>query len=152
MAIPASIHNLLSGREVEWARIEFKTTWDPDASLKTICAFANDLDNWGGGYIVIGVEEKDGIPQRPLIGVPYDKLDKWQKSIYQKCKRISPDYEPIIDKQDYEGKTFLIIWCPGGYGRPYSSPKSMAKDEKERICYIRKGSITAKPTDEVLKD
>ncbi len=152
MAIPASIHNLLSGREVEWARIEFKTTWDPDASLKTICAFANDLDNWGGGYIVIGVEEKDGIPQRPLIGVPYDKLDKWQKSIYQKCKKISPDYEPIIDKQDYEGKSFLIIWCPGGYGRPYSSPKSMAKDEKERICYIRKGSITAKPTDEELKD
>ena len=34
MAIPASIHNLLSGREVEWARIEFKTTWDPEDLLK----------------------------------------------------------------------------------------------------------------------
>ncbi len=32
VAIPASIHNLLSGREVEWARIEFKTTWDPDSN------------------------------------------------------------------------------------------------------------------------
>ena len=88
MAIPASIHNLLSGREVEWARIEFKTTWDPEASLKTICAFANDLDNWGGGYIVIGVEEKNGIPQRPLVGVPLDKVDEWQKSIFNKCKMI----------------------------------------------------------------
>ena len=43
---------LLSGEVVEWARIEFKETWDAAASLKTICAFANDLDNWGGGYIV----------------------------------------------------------------------------------------------------
>ena len=57
MAIPTNIKTLLSGEVVEWARIEFKETWDAAASLKTICAFANDLDNWGGGYIVIGVEE-----------------------------------------------------------------------------------------------
>jgi len=79
LALPVSIHSLLSGREVEWARIEFKTTWDPAASLKTICAFANDLDNWGGGYIVLGVAEENGIPLRPLIGVPIDKIDEWQK-------------------------------------------------------------------------
>lgn len=47
MAIPTNIKTLLSGEVVEWARIEFKETWDPAASLKTICAFANDLDNWG---------------------------------------------------------------------------------------------------------
>ncbi len=57
MAIPTSIKTLLSGDVVEWARIEFKETWDAAASLKSICAFANDLDNWGGGYIVIGVQE-----------------------------------------------------------------------------------------------
>lgn len=53
MAIPTNIKTLLSGEVVEWARIEFKETWDPAASLKTVCAFANDLDNWGGGYIVM---------------------------------------------------------------------------------------------------
>lgn len=47
MAIPTNIKTLLSGDVVEWARIEFKETWDPEASLKTVCAFANDLDNWG---------------------------------------------------------------------------------------------------------
>ncbi len=46
MAIPTTIHTLLSGNVVEWARIEFKTTWAPEASLKTITAFANDIDNW----------------------------------------------------------------------------------------------------------
>ena len=152
MAIPVSIHNLLSGREVEWARIEFKSTWDPAASLKTICAFANDLDNWGGGYIVLGVEEEDGIPKKPLLGVPIDKIDPWEKSIFNSCKKISPDYVPIIGKEEYEGKMFLILWCPGGYGRPYASPKTMDKDNKEKICFIRKGSITAEPTPDELKD
>ena len=45
MAIPTNIKTLLSGEVVEWARIEYKETWDAAASLKTICAFANDLDN-----------------------------------------------------------------------------------------------------------
>ena len=44
MAIPTNIRTLLSGNVVEWARIEFKKTWDPEASLKTITAFANDLE------------------------------------------------------------------------------------------------------------
>ena len=58
MGLPTNIETLLTGNVVEWARIEFKTSWMPEASLKTICAFANDIDNWGGGYIVLGVKEK----------------------------------------------------------------------------------------------
>ena len=57
MGIPTNIKTLLSGDVVEWARIEFKETWDAEASLKTICAFANDMDNWGGGYLGIGVRD-----------------------------------------------------------------------------------------------
>ena len=37
-AIPTSIKTLLFGDVVEWARIEFKETWDAAASLKSICA------------------------------------------------------------------------------------------------------------------
>ena len=90
MAIPTNIKTLLSGNVVEWARIEFKETWDAEASLKTVCAFANDLDNWGGGYIVIGVKELEGQPVYPLKGVPVDKVEiidhiqlrkHWQKII-----------------------------------------------------------------------
>ena len=152
MALPTNIKTLLSGNVVEWARIEFKSTWDPEAALKTITAFANDLDNWGGGYIVIGVEEKDGIPVRPLLGVPQDSLDGIQKDIFEKCKLIRPQYTPIIDKPDYEGKHFIVIWCPGGASRPYSSPKTMKKDNKERIHFIRKGSTTVIPNDDEVKE
>ncbi len=44
MALPTNIETLLEGHAVEWERIEFKETWDPQASLKTVCAFANDID------------------------------------------------------------------------------------------------------------
>ena len=39
MAIPTNIKTLLSGDVVEWARIEFKETWDAEASLLVIKAF-----------------------------------------------------------------------------------------------------------------
>ena len=83
MPVPTNIKTLLSGSAVEWARIEFKETWDAEASLKTICAFANDIDNWGGGYLVIGVEEKDGRPVHPLKGVPVDKVDGYLRYAQQ---------------------------------------------------------------------
>ncbi len=152
MAIPTNIKTLLSGEVVEWARIEFKETWDAATSLKSICAFGNDLDNWGGGYIVIGVKEEDGCPVYPLQGVLVEKLDKYQKEIFAKCKLIRPAYTPIIGVETYQDKQFIVIWCPGGDNRPYSSPKTMEKDNKERIHYIRKASNTVEPSDDEEKD
>jgi len=152
MAVPTNIKTLLSGNVVEWARIEFKETWDAEASLKTICAFANDIDNWGGGYIVIGVAEQDGRPVYPLQGVPVEKIDGYLKDMLNKCRRIQPEYMPIVEVADYEGKKFIVVWAPGGNVRPYSSPKTMAKDNKERIYYIRKMSSTIAPSEEEKRD
>ena len=151
MAVPTNIKTLLSGNVVEWARIEFKETWDAEASLKTICAFANDIDNWGGGYIVIGAKEKEGRPDS-LQGVPPEKIDHYLKDMLNRCKRIQPEYLPIVEVADYKGKKFIVIWAPGGYLRPYSSPKSMAKGEKERVYYIRKMASTIAPSEEEKRD
>ena len=152
MAVPTNIKTLLSGNVVEWARIEFKETWDAEASLKTICAFANDIDNWGGGYIVIGVEEENGRPKYPLKGVSLDKVDRYLKDMLNACKKIQPEYVPIVEVADYEEKKFIIVWAPGGYLRPYQSPKTMAKDEKVRIPYIRKMSSTIQPSQEETRE
>jgi len=43
-------------------QFKFKKGWNPVAVLHTLCAFANDFDNWGGGYIFIGIEIKQGHP------------------------------------------------------------------------------------------
>lgn len=145
MALPTNIETLLDGQVVEWARIEFKETWDPQASLKTICAFANDIDNWGGGYIVLGVREAAG--QREPIGVPSEKVDTWLKDMVNKCKLIQPPYMPITEVCSYKGKTFVVIWSPGGSQRPYSSPKSMGS-KTERVHWIRKMASTIAPSHE----
>lgn len=65
MSLPINISELLNGQTVEWDRLEFKAGWNPEDILHTIGAFANDINNWGGGYIILGVEEKNGIPVLP---------------------------------------------------------------------------------------
>ena len=55
MPLPIAISDLLSGKTVEWERLEFKAGWNPLPVVHTLCAFANDFHNLGGGYIVIGV-------------------------------------------------------------------------------------------------
>ena len=74
MAIPININDLVNRRVIENARVEFKANWNPEPILHTICAFANDVDNWGGGYIVIGVEEKDGAPSFPVAGITENSI------------------------------------------------------------------------------
>ena len=63
MNIPISIKKLLDDSVVEQARIEYKENWNPESILHTLCAFANDIDNWSGGYIVVGVGEENGLPK-----------------------------------------------------------------------------------------
>ena len=108
MSLPTNIKTLLTGNTVEWARIEFKETWDPEASLKTICAFANDIDNWGGGYIVIGVKDVNGKPIE-LSGIEPTKVDIYLKDMLNKCKLIQPEYMPITEVTEYQGKKFIVI-------------------------------------------
>ena len=55
MKLPTSIENILNENIVENARLELKKNWNPEPILHTICAFANNIDNWGGGYILIGM-------------------------------------------------------------------------------------------------
>lgn len=44
---------------VEWERLDFKRGWNPEDVVHSACAFANDIHNWGGGYIFVGVDEQD---------------------------------------------------------------------------------------------
>ena len=156
MGLPTSIETLIKGTIVESARIEFKETWDPQASLKTICAFANDIDNWGGGYLVLGVRE-DAAGRRIPTGVPADKIDPWLKDMVNKCKLIQPDYMPIVDVAEYEGKTLIVVWAPGGSVRPYSSLKVWGEKANGfagfarwralwRLLRLKGGTCTVSPT------
>ncbi len=47
MPLPLNIHDLLHGATVESERLELKAGWNPEDTLHTICAFANDFHNLG---------------------------------------------------------------------------------------------------------
>jgi len=143
MALPVNISEILKGRTVEWDRIEYKSGWNPGEVIKTICAFANDLNNWGGGYIFIGIEEKDGIPQLPAKGISKSSLDKIQKELVNISHQIEPYYLPVYQPYEYEGKNIFVIWVPGGDNRPYKAPDKLGEKGQKRY-FIRRGSVTTK--------
>lgn len=142
MALPIHIPDLFTGTVVEWERLEFKRGWNPEAVLHTLCAFANDLHNWGGGYLVIGVAEQDGRPVLPPAGIEPNRVDRLQKEILAVAHRITPAYHPVVEPYVVDGRQVLVLWAPGGQNRPYKAPLSLAKDEKTYGCFVRYGSST----------
>ena len=140
MAIPVNIKELINQKVVESNRVEFKEGYNPTAIIRTICAFANDIDNIGGGYIIIGVEEKDGHPVYPLKGVNPNDVDKIMKKLREKCHYIEPLYEPIVEPALVDGVYVIVVWVQGGYGRPYKAPKDVTIKSSYKYYYIRKFS------------
>lgn len=61
--------DIIHSRTIESSRIEYKEGWNPSKVAHTICAFANDIDNIGGGYIIIGVGDENGMPKLPITGI-----------------------------------------------------------------------------------
>ena len=104
MALPINVSDLVQQRVIESARIEYKSDWNPEPILHSICAFANDIDNWGGGYIIIGIDEENGMPLFPIKGLSKKSIDRINKELLQKCNLIEPRYIPIVEQASYEGK------------------------------------------------
>ncbi len=145
MALPINISDLINRRVIESARIEYKGDWNPEPILHSICAFANDIDNWGGGYIIIGIEEEEGMPRLPVKGLDKTSIDRINKELLQKCNLLEPRYIPIVEQTVYEGKDIIVLWVPGGPERPYKCPIAFASErakKSEKAYYIRKLSST----------
>ncbi|NIM16064.1 MAG: hypothetical protein GTO45_29025 [Candidatus Aminicenantes bacterium] len=144
MNLPININDILTGRSVEWERLEFKAGWNPQEVIRTLCAFANDFHNLGGGYLVIGINEDKGCPILPPTGLPKNQLDAIQKEIIELGHRIIPYYHPVISPYEIQGKHILVLWAAGGQSRPYKAPVSLARENREYAYYIRKGSLTVR--------
>lgn len=143
MAIPVNINDLINRRVIENARIEFKANLNPEPVLHTICAFANDIDNWGGGYIVIGVEADDGTPRYPITGISKGSIDGIGKKLLNICNLIEPRYIPISEHVVFEGVDILVLWIPGGTNRPYKCPEKLSL-KTNKSYYIRRLGSTIK--------
>jgi ATP-dependent DNA helicase RecG len=152
MSIPLTIEKLLAGKVVESERLEFKRSWNPSAILRTITAFANDFENLGSGYILVGIEEENGMPKRPVYGFEPENFDKVQKEMLGYCNLIRPTYFPRLSLEEIDGKHVLLIWVNAGSNRPYEVPRDVTASTKDYHYYIRRFSSTVQANLEEKKE
>lgn len=142
--LPFDIEDLIHLRRFESNRVEFKATWDEQikpAVARSICAFANDLLNLNGGYIILGIEESCGKPILPPRGLEGLDIDKLQRELRGICNRLRPEYYPILFPVYYMDKPILIIMVPGSDNRPHQAPDDLKKGADYEY-FVRYGSET----------
>jgi predicted HTH transcriptional regulator len=117
----------LATRESE--KVEWKENGDDpkivSSIARTIAAFANDISNFGGGYVVCGAKEgKDefGFPQVDYQGLSADKLKTIEGKVMQHCRDyISPSVVPIVQElenpynKDTRILVFIVIASPDAH-------------------------------------
>ena len=106
----------LSQRESE--KVEWKENGkDRDVVkniVKTITAFANDIANMGGGYVVCGAKElKDeyGFPKLAYTGLSAAEVKEIEGKVLQHCRDyISPSIAPLVQElKNPEDETTRIL-------------------------------------------
>ena len=150
MAIPVNIGKLITGQSVEPDRVAFFPDLEPLSVLHTVCAFANDLQNLGGGYIVLGAAAENGTAKLPVKGLTSGRIGGMLKELRALCRLIEPLYEPQAERVLYEGRHLIVLRCGGGFGRPYTAPEDPKRPRADRRCYIRalSDTVAASPQEE----
>jgi len=151
MSLHINIEDLLSSKTVESDRIEYKEGWNPDAIYRSICAFANDFNNTGGGYILIGVAEnpKTKTAVRPVKGLTTYEIGEIQKDMIGYNNLVKPYYAPRLSIEDVDQQQIIVLWVIAGGERPYEVPETITAKHKTWKYFIRKyaSSIETKGTD-----
>ncbi len=141
------LRDVLGSGLVERERLEYKRGWNPEEVLHAMCAYANDFYNYDGGYLVIGIETtEEGAPILPPAGVSPRQLDKIGQELTALGCKISPHYHPVAQSCEIEGRTVLVLKCPGGEHRPYKAPIRLSEKNKESAYFIRRNSCTMRVT------
>jgi predicted HTH transcriptional regulator len=142
-----SAKSLLEDARVESFQLELKAGWDEHtkpAIIKTICAFANDLLNHNGGYVILGVVDDGGSATLPPRGLPLESLEQVSKELQGQVQQwIDPKYVPRVYPGEVDGRHVLVVHCPTGYNRPYTAPERL-ESGSPRVPWVRVGAETKK--------
>ena len=146
--LPIDVADLLNGK-TESARLEFKASWDPKTTgvqvVKTICAFANDFQSLGGGYVVIGVAEPDAAGEKRVTGLSERDLDDAQRWLRGRCRGdIKPAVVPLLSPEVVNGRNVLVVRVPGSQDAPHQAVAESRQRGREprRRFWVRIGSET----------
>jgi predicted HTH transcriptional regulator len=143
----------LSKRESE--KVEWKENGDDKnivkSIVKTISAFANDLANIGGGYVVCGAKEiKDeyGFPKICYKGFSSDQLKEIEGAVLSHCRdRVRPSLSPLVQELDNpaDKTTRILVFIVT------ASPKAHTyRDGETTNYYVRIGKETREARNGIL--
>lgn len=109
----------LSSRES--AQVEWKeNVGDEDDVVATLVAFANDISNLGGGYVVCGAAEKrdsHGFQTLEVAGLPAARLAEVRGKVLSLCRdRVDPPLVPLIEELPCSdpARRVLVFVMPAG--------------------------------------
>jgi ATP-dependent DNA helicase RecG len=142
----------LSRRENE------QTEWkenvaDIDDVVETLCAFANDLQNLGGGYVVCGAKEErdaNGFPRLVRTGLTANRIREVENTVLARCRdRVSPPITPLVEElpSDDDSRRVLVFIQPAtGTAHTFRRGNEGAKH------YVRVSRSTIEARNGVLRE
>lgn len=142
----------ISSRESE--RVEWKeNVADIDDVVRTMTAFANDISNLGGGYVVCGAKEtrdEHGFQQVELVGLDSKRFKEVENQALAHCRmNVSPPLVPVTEEIPMEsGRRILVFLVPStGNAHEYRSGA-----EKGGRYFIRVGRETREARNGLLTE
>lgn len=126
---------------------------DVDDVVETLSAFANDLQNLGGGYVVCGAKEvKDahGFPQLVRAGLTASRFKEVENTVLARCRdRVSPPIAPLVEElesDDPQRRILLFLQPATGTAHTFRRGHQGAKH------FVRVGRSTIEARNGLLKD
>lgn len=126
---------------------------DVNDVVATLCAFANDLQNLGGGYVVCGAgeeEDEHGFPKLVRNGLTARRLKEIENTALAWCReRVSPPLAPLVEElnADDGGRRILVFVQPStGAAHTFRRNKEGAKH------FVRVGHSTIEARNGLLRD
>ena len=144
----------LSQRESE--AVEWKENGDDMnivvSIVKTISAFANDIANFGGGYVVCGAKEiRDvyGFPKLVYTGLSATKLKEIEGRVLQHCRDyVSPAVAPLVRelKNPEDDSTRILVFIVTADSQAHTY-----RDGESSNYYVRIGRETREARNGILR-
>lgn len=126
---------------------------DVNDVVATLCAFANDLQNLGGGYVVCGAAEEEdehGFPKLVRKGLTARRLKEIERATLACCRdRVSPPLAPLveeIDADDRQRRILVFLQPATGAAHTFRRHKEGAKH------FVRVGRSTIEARNGLLRD
>jgi ATP-dependent DNA helicase RecG len=148
--MPAIDLTLLATRESE--QVEWKeNVADIDDVVEALCAFANDLANLGGGYVVCGAREvpdEHGFPRMIRTGLTAARLKEVEGRVLARCReRVAPPITPLVAElpADTAERRVLVFAQPAT-----PAAHTVRRDREGAKHFVRVGRSTIEARNGVL--